>query len=168
GLYALDTDDRRVFAVGDSPLTAFTTKKGEDFRDKAALGFADTEKVQRVDIADAKGQVEVERRSAADWALTRPISAPADGVEVSSLLSQAKDLKADSFITGGARDLARYGLNTPQLTFIVTDDQGSHALLLGAETKDKSPKLYALRRGEPDVMLLEKNALSTLDKGVAE
>lgn len=168
GLYAMDTDDRRVFAVAESTLNAFTSKKGEDFRDKSALGFGDTEKVQRVGIVDSKGQVDVERRSAADWALTRPISAPADGVEVSSLLSQAKDLKADSFIAGGASDLARYGLSNPQLTFTVTDDQGSHALLLGAEAKDKAGKLYALRRGEADVMLLEKNALTTLDKGVPE
>jgi len=150
--------------VSTFAIDAFKNKKPDDFRDKSALALADSEKVTKVAIDGPKGPIEVDRRGT-DWAMVRPTAAPADATEVSSLLTTAKGLQAASFINGGASDLPRYGLDHPRLTLTATDDHGTHTLLLGGQTTGKTPQLYALRRGEADVMLVDKTALDNLSKG---
>src|SRR5262249_29904048 len=89
--YAREKGDERVFVLSSFPIDAFRNKKAEDFRDKALLAIADTEKVKRVTIEGTKGPVEVVKQGT-DWQLTRPQAAKADTIEVNSLVSQAKDM----------------------------------------------------------------------------
>lgn len=167
GLYARETNDQRVIVIPTFALDALRNKKADDFRDKSALPLADTEKVRAVAIQGPKGTVDLAKRGN-DWFLTTPSEAKADSIEVSSLLSQAKDAQAQSFIADGAHDLAKYGLDKPRLTFTATDDKGPHALLLGSQTKEKDPKIYAMRRGEQEVMVLPKLTFDNLDKSAAD
>jgi hypothetical protein len=167
GLYARENGDQRVIVVPTFAIDGLRNKKPEDFRDKSALPLADADKVRTVSIQGPKGNLELAKRGS-DWFITAPTEAKADSIEVSSLLSQAKDAQAQSFIANGAQDLAKYGLERPRLTFTAVDEKGTHTLLLGSETKEKEPKLYALRRGEQEVMLLQKQTFQNLDKTAAD
>jgi len=164
GGFLRDADDQRVLIVPTFAVDALRNKKPDDFRDKSALPLADADKVRRISLQGTKGTVELEKRGT-DWTMTKPLQAKADTMETTSLVSQAKDLQAQSFIPNGAQDLAKYGLDKPRVTLTVTDDAGQHALLIGGQTTEKEPKLYAMRRGEQEVMLLPKTALDSLDKG---
>src|SRR4030095_3318291 len=96
-LYAREKNDQRVFVLSSMAANAFKEKKPDDFRDKSLLGLADTEKVQRLTLDGPKGGGEGEKRGS-DGSLPRPVSAPAETGELNTLVSDAKDTQAASFI----------------------------------------------------------------------
>lgn len=168
GFHARDSRDQRVFVLPTAAAELFKNKKADDYRDRRVLALDDSDKVSSVTIDGTKGKVTLKRRGQSEWEMTQPSATAAEGGEVHSLLSQLKDVvQASSFITDGAKDLARYGLDKPRLTISITDDKGVHTLRIGGETPDKDPKIYAYRSGEPDVMVLERSAFAALDQGPA-
>lgn len=166
-LFAREKGDQRVFALSSFAVDGFKNKKPEDFRDKSLLPIPDTEKVRRVEIFGPKGEVAAERRGE-EWMITRPGESKADSMEVNSLVSQTKTSEAQSFIQGGAKELPKYGLDRARMTVNVTDDKGTHTLLFGAPAPDKEPKVYALRKGEPDVMVVAKSTFDAFFKGPSD
>jgi len=137
------------------------------FRDKKVFDRQhDPEKATALEIATADRTIELEKAEKA-WRLKAPVADFADDSKVSSLLSKARYLEVQKFITEDAKDLAKYGLDKPQLTCRVKAEDGSLiALLVGkAPQGDEKLKdqLYAKRADEPTIFTIKKDFLTDMD-----
>jgi len=164
--YAREAGDGRLFMVATTQVDDLQKKKLDDLRDKRLVELADEKSVQKIVIQRAAGPVEVQRRAEDKWELVQPFAAPADKMDVETLVSQLKTTEADAFAEDAAPDLAKYGLDQPRVTLQVTDKTGQHTVLFGKEAKDG--KVYAARQGESEVTLVSKTAFESLDKKPAD
>lgn len=151
-----------LFLLSSIQADDLRKKKIDDLRDRRLLTVAEDKHVKKVVLTRSAGTVSVERRGEDKWELTQPFKAPADSIDVNSLLSQLRTAEGDSFASNDAADLAPYGLDQPQLTVEVTDNKGVHRLLLGKQTPDG--KVHAARQGSREVLLIAKATFDGLDK----
>ncbi|HIE50539.1 MAG TPA: DUF4340 domain-containing protein [Armatimonadetes bacterium] len=147
--------------------TNIVNKKVKDLRDKTLLAF-ETEEVTRLRLAHEGTVIECAKEGE-EWQLTAPLKAKADEAEIDTLLTAVHDLKIDDFVEEEAADLTPYGLDQPQATVVLTlGAKGENALLLGkkkeGDTDTYTTKLYAKRRGDKRVFLVNGDILDKLRK----
>lgn len=164
--YARELRDGRIFMLGSFTVDDIRNKKIDDLRDKRLLVFESEKAVRKISIRRAAGVTETERRGEDRWELVQPFRAPAEKFDVENLVSQLKTAEAESFAAENVTDLAKYGLDRPRLTVTVTDNRGTHTVLFGKAQKDG--KVFALREGETDVLLVSKWTFESLDKKPAD
>lgn len=164
--YAREPKDGRMFMLSSAQLETIRDKKLDELRDKRLVEMGETKDVKQVSLMRDGKSVELQR-DGEKWRITSPFTAPADRTSVESeLLGQLKSSEAESFADNAAADLAKYGLDKPQLTIRVTDNQGVHAVSFGKALADG--KVYAAREGEKEVTLLSKSTFDTLNKQAAD
>lgn len=123
----------------------------------------------------------------AEWKLTNPVKALADGSAVSNILYDFRDLKALGFAAEKAETLAEYGLEKPAITVSVTyeskddeDEEGGAAaeaeekepeavaktytrqVAVGAEAKGYDEGCYAMLKGDPRVFVMPGGTVEDL------
>lgn len=158
GYFAREAKDGRLFLLGSTQVTDIKDKKIEDLRDKRLLPIKDEKEVGKITIQRGAEQLEVVHKGE-KWEVTQPISAPAEGSDVSTLLDQVKR-DADSFAKD--EEMAKAGLDKPRLVVRVEDKDGTRAIWFGNATKDK--KVYAAREGENELALVSETEFDSLDK----
>lgn len=109
--YVRPDDSRKAF-VAKLDLAAKLDKPLSDFRDKTVMDLS-SDSIARVKIAGPESFELVKRND--KWELIAPLAAPADSDSVRSLLSAVARVTATEFVTDDAKDLAPYGLVSPQL-----------------------------------------------------
>jgi uncharacterized protein DUF4340 len=135
----------------------------KDLRDKKVIDFKDDE-VQSIEIAGGPSTISVER-DGADWKITKPTTLKADPVEVRTLLSSIKGVRAEDFVDEPSA-LADYGLATPRrkITLAIGKD-ATKELWIGAEkAKGNKNVLYVKRPDAPTVYAVGTWAWTSLDK----
>jgi hypothetical protein len=138
-------------------------KKVDDLRDKRLAEVPEDKEVQKLQLQRPDGAVEIQRRGDDKWEMVQPFTAPAEKFDVEGLLSQLRSAEADKFVENNAADLAKYGLDRPQLTLTVTDKKGKqHAVVFGK--RDKDGNLYAARPDDREVTLVGKTTFENLNK----
>jgi hypothetical protein len=165
--YAREPKDGRIFVLGNFQVDDLKNKKVDDLRDKKLLAVAEEKDVQKISVQRPAGPLEIERKGPEKWELAQPFRAPADKMDVESLISQVRSAEADSFVPNSG-DLAKYGLDQPRLTLQVTDNKGQHRLLFGKLEVGKDGKVFALREGEREVMKVAKSTFDSFDKKPAD
>lgn len=168
--YVQRGDDPNVYITAGVFQSGMVKKLG-DLRDKRILTFEDQDVTWMTLTAGADTLV-LERADAnADWAITAPAAYPADGSEVRALLASARGLRANDFVTDAPDvDVARYRLDTPQLTLALrtgTDDGEQRLLIGGANENDATKELYARRADRATVYTIPEYALKNLGKDLA-
>lgn len=162
--YAREAKDGRLFMLSTVQLEALRDKKLDDLRDKRLVELGEPKDVQKVTLARANGAVELERQGE-KWKMTQPYAAPADRTSVESeLLGQLKTAESETFADNAATDLAKYGLDHPQLTITVSDKQGPHVVLF----TQKDGKVYSMRQGDREVVVVPKGTFDSLNKQPAD
>lgn len=159
GYYARETNDGRLFLLNAAQLPDIKDKKIEDLRDKRLLPIKDEKEVQKITVLRDGEQLVLDRQGE-KWAVSQPITAPAELDDVSTLISQVKNGESDTF--ADAADVAKAGLDKPRLVVKVEDKAGAHAIRFGNSTKDK--KVYAAREGETELALVSESTFDSLDK----
>jgi hypothetical protein len=103
----------------------------------------------------------VERNRIGQWVLSKPVSAPADGSKVESLLAMLTSLRVmdgpKGFVADDVDDLARYGLDKPEITVELETAEpqaGRKVLHLGHAVPDNDERVYARTGDENDVVLV--------------
>ncbi len=109
--YVRPNNSKKAF-VAKLDLAAKLDKPLSDFRDKTVLNLS-SDSIARVKIAGPKS-FELFKRDG-KWELTSPLAAPANPDSVRSLLSALARVTATEFVTDDAKNLAPYGLVSPQL-----------------------------------------------------
>ncbi|HEU4753563.1 MAG TPA: DUF4340 domain-containing protein, partial [Armatimonadota bacterium] len=159
--YAREAGSDRMFLVNASQVDDLRNKKVDDLRDKRLVEAPEDKDAQKLTIQRPDGTVEVQRRGEDRWDMVQPFTAAADKLEVESLLSQLRTAEAQKFVENAAADLAKYGLDRPELVLTVTDRKGQpHAVRFGK--RDKDGNAYAARAGENEVTLVSRTTFEGL------
>ena len=154
-------NDPRVLVV-DEALAERLDKPANDFRDKKVFDH-DPEKAVALAITTPQRSLEL-AKAGKDWELTAPVADAADAAKVRSLLSKARDLQVEKFISEDDSKLADYGLDKPQVTCATKGEDGvSMTLLIGAKPKDDDKALYAKRGEAPSIFTIKADFLKDLE-----
>lgn len=137
------------------------------FRDKRVFDRdRDVEKAAALRLVNAARTLDLEKRDKA-WQLKSPVTDLADASKVSGLLSKARNLDAEKFITEDASKPAQYGLDKPQLTCEVKLEDGAPMTLLVGKAVEGDEKLkdqlYAKRSDAPSIFTIKKDFLSDME-----
>lgn len=168
-------DEPRVFVVSNDLAEKLAKgveklEKPEDgakwaaaFRDKRVFERTrDPEKATALRVVGKERTLELARAEKA-WELRSPVTDLADPSKVSSLLSKARNLEVEKFISEDATKLAEYGLDKPQLTAELKAEDGTlMTLLIGGEAPEKD-HLYAKRGEEPSIFTIKKEFLTDIE-----
>ncbi len=176
--YVRPNDSKKAF-VAKLDLAAKLDKPLSDFRDKTVLNLS-SDSIARVKIAGAES-FELLKRDG-KWELTAPLAAPANPDSVRSLLSAVGRVTATEFVTDDAKDLAPYGLVSPQLlaevemapvppttgpasTQPATGPGKVHTLAIGKQIGDK---VYAKISDSPTVFQIRPALIKSLQPKLAK
>jgi hypothetical protein len=156
-VYAQLEDKPAVVLVPES-LLRDAEKPVADYRDKTVLAF-ERKDVKGVEVKTASGQtLSAQLKSADDWQLTAPVTAPADREQVSALLDKLKAARIKEFAAEPpARGPDPYGLEKPlRVTLWIGEekDRTAKTLRLGRAIPEKKT-VYAQREGEATVFTVE-------------
>jgi hypothetical protein len=129
----------------------------------------DRDKLTRMEIESAKGGVVVAREKD-EWKIVTPRVLAADQVEVGSLLTKLRDLRAQGFLSDDASGIPKY-LAKPDVRVALVDQAGvrTTVLLAGSrEMRGGAPSAYAAVAGQGPVALVEGKALADFARSVDE
>jgi hypothetical protein len=165
-VYAQETGKSNVVVVSDGVLRD-VTRPVADWRSKTVLAF-DRQAVTGVDIVTRDETLALES-SDNRWRLTRPRPLPADADSMREFFEKLSAARIKEFVAEAPRSLEPYGLHRPVRVAIHTGtdkDRATKTLLLG-RVDDKKKGVYAMRPGEPSVLLLPDDVWAALPKTTA-
>lgn len=165
-VYAKEPDKAAVFVLPESVLRD-TTKPVADYRDKSILTF-DRNAVSGTQIVTREETLELALTDG-KWRLVRPVGLPADGEAVGDFLDKLQAARVKEFVAEAPPSLTPYGLDRPVRVEIAVGrdkDRATKALLLG-RSDDARKGIFAMRPGEPSVLLLPEEVWTALPKNVA-
>ncbi len=101
---------------------------------EALLLHFDSEQVTALELTTADGTVSATKTDG-EWVITAPVSVPADGAAIDSLVDRLQNGKQDRLISEAAEDLAPFGLAEPVARVTLElEDSGSAMLAVGGDT----------------------------------
>jgi hypothetical protein len=172
GVYAKLETAGNVFLVPTTLLEQFP-KKPNDLRDRTLLTLNETA-IQKIELKAAGESVVLEKilptggeqgTQAEQWQGTQPAEFKADREKIQAMLSAAKELKIEQFVTDEPGDLSLYGLNPPQITvnFWEKDQANPRQLLLGNADIEKTG-IYAKLGDQDSLVLVKSDVLNQFKK----
>jgi hypothetical protein len=141
--------------------------------EKDKVFTVDADKLQELTVTSDGATTSLSKTDGV-WKITAPVSADADGNEVSGLTSTIAGLEVNRVVDENASNLADYGLATPRITVAFKAEGGaSGELHIGDKTPTQSD-MYAMKPGEKRVFLvpafqetsLAKNTFALRDKRI--
>jgi hypothetical protein len=155
--YAQIGDSSEVVLVGSSLLTN-ADKPLNELRDRSVFGAAQFD-VSSVAINNEHGRIELGKKDT-DWILKSAGDAPADDSEVNSLLSEVTSAKADEFASDKSEELAKYGLDKPNITLTAKLNDGSERVLkIGL----KDDEYYAKNSARSEILKVPSSLFDKLN-----
>lgn len=157
--YAMNSQLEPIFTLSSGVLGQFE-KQPADLRDKDLFAFTQFD-VSRIDITTPAGHHVLELHGK-DWKQTSPKAKAEPRDVMDDLLSDLRDLRADSFPQGVS--IAAAGLSSPAYRFDIQYG-GKAETVEVAKMKDH---LYARRANDPTPCELSPGALDAIDKIIAK
>jgi len=112
-----------------------------------------------------QGTLEVEvRKKDGEWAMLKPVEAPADPTAVAGVLGEISALKATSFVSDNGGDLALYGLNAPAMALEVKTTGTNKVLQIGQNDSKETNQIFARVADQASVFLLPRASVESLAK----
>ncbi len=122
------------------------------------------DEITKLVIEKKTGRVVLQRGMDKKWKLVEPAQGVLDNDALQYALGEFAALRAEDFIQEGRDNLAEYGLEEPEVTFIATAGDKTHTLALG---KLQDPeRQYALWSDPALVFTVSTSAANTLTKEV--
>jgi len=128
------------------------------------------ERVQRMDLRDRNGFIQITRRKAGLWFIEQPLVTRAAPSVVRGIIDALYNLRVARFVSDGGGDLISYGLDDPSLKVSLYrgEKEGEVAMLFGNTLKEE-PSLVYVKSGEGDsVYAVSTNILGQLGAKVDE
>ena len=122
------------------------------------------DEITKLVIEKRTGKVVLQRGMDKKWKLVEPAQGVLDNDALQYALGEFAALRAEDFIREGRDNLAEYGLEEPEVTFIATAGDKTHTLALG-KLQD-SERRYALWNDPALVFTVSTSAANTLTKDV--
>lgn len=166
GVYALRAGESSVLLLPEDVWTSLP-KNVAAVRNKIVLEF-DRDKLTRLDIESPRGPVTLVREND-KWRITAPQALAADQVEVGSVLSKVRGLRAQGFLSEDASGIARF-LARPEVKVSLTDAAGGNTLILAPspDRRGGQAMAYAAVAGRGPVTLVDGKALGEIGRSVMD
>lgn len=162
--YAKDEARDPIFTV-DSTFVAALRKDLFDLRDKKIVRFPRS-RINKIELVYADSSIVCQKDTSGNWRVTAPVVQKAKKWKMSGILSDIEMLKAEEFVAEKATDLARYGLDEPQIVAKLWEDREILAQLsLG---KAKGGRVYAQARDKEAIYLVADRIVEKLSPKVAD
>ncbi|MFH1732816.1 MAG: DUF4340 domain-containing protein [Planctomycetota bacterium] len=168
GLVCARSSSRKsVLLVNGGVLAKGLREDVEFFRDRRVVEFA-LNQVQSVSFVYASGRptLTVARRigDPANWRIDGAVSGRADAA-VGPLITRlgALGVEPGGFVSEDPGDLAKFGLDRPQITATVTlKGEAPAKVLIGGSPKDNPKLVYAKSAAEPSIVLVSRSIIDDL------
>jgi len=165
-VYTRVADTGKVLLASSFALDGLIKKSPDEFRDKSVLSLR-REDVERIRVVRSSGALTLTRTNG-KWALSEPISVPADEFAADGICDALTGLKAEKFVAASGADEAKYGLAAPRISVSISAKGGAqYGLKIGKEAPGGSA-FYAARAGSAEVVEIAKTTVETLGKPVGE
>lgn len=152
-----------VLQVGS--VTATFDRDSKGWRDKTILAFA-PDAVTKLVLTTPAEEIALEKNEEGTWAITQPVSAPAQQEVLTTILRTLSSLKALDFAKD--YDVSAYQLDTPQITVtLILKDQEEKRLLIGKMDEEKS-QYYAKNQAKKTIFLIGKYHFDTVNKSLED
>jgi flagellar basal body-associated protein FliL len=119
--------------------------------------------VERLSLNTGTETIVFKKDDKGRWQITSPVEAPADDTEVSRLAEDFSSLKFDRVVEPQAADPKKYEIPKKEVTLWFKSRPNPVRILIGMENPIDS-SLFAMREGDPRVVLLASFLKSDLDK----
>jgi hypothetical protein len=134
-VYALVDGGKDVSLLSDTILTS-SDKNLDDFRDHTVLPGAITDATS-FDLTNQSGEISAVK-DGMNWKIEKPHAADADGSTILTLLGVLSSGQIAHFVADSDKDLGKYGLGSPSITFRAKLPDGKTAeLLIGKKEVDE-------------------------------
>lgn len=160
-VYAKCDDRPNVYAIGDWSVRSLG-KAPEQFRDKTVLAFEPGRVGKLVLTRKAGEPVTLTRAEAGGWTLEGADGKTLKADAISRYLDDLRDLRGADIAAEPPGNLARFGLDAPDLRISLTDKQGQDLGTVIAARRDD--KYYTMRGGGPTVFEARDYMYTRLDK----
>jgi hypothetical protein len=167
-VYAQREGDATVFTVDEELVKAVPTSASA-LRDKTIFAY-DRTKLERVELESPKGKVALAVDGGV-WKITAPAALKVDETAMSDLLFKARDLKAKEFVAEDHKQLARYGLDRPEVRLSLWEKEAKEPkTLLVAAAKEKDLAYATVTGGgaAQPVVLVDGKALADLARSAQD
>jgi len=143
--------------------------KGGEKREKAKqeemrVWSLDGSAIQQIDLTTGGKTVSAERTSDKDWKITAPRTLDADATELDSMAQSAADINRESVIETSAVDLARFGLQSPEISLKLKTKDGEEYSILFGNSNPTGNSTYATVGGTNEVFLVTSSVASNFNK----
>jgi len=154
-----------VYAVHESVLKQLE-KDLTALRDKEILSFRQ-DQAAKVQIAAPKESLALAKGEKGEWRVEGPKKGKAQQGAVADYLTLLNRLKAKGFADDEAKDLKKYGLDSPSLKISIADKDGKSlgTFLLGSKI---GAEYYAGREGSMTVYTLDEFSYDQLNKKLTD
>jgi hypothetical protein len=162
-VYALVDSNPDVYLLPNSLLTS-TDKTAEDLRDRSVLHL-DADQAATTEMKTAASDI-ILKKSPSGWDMTKPEAAAADSDAVTSIISSVATGKMMAVASETADNLAKYGLTTPAVTFIATNDIGQASTLVVG--KKQGDNYYAHDISRPTIFEIDEALYKKLTQSAGD
>lgn len=139
-----DFTGESVYGIADSgktvdllPQTLLLSadKSLENLRDRSVLRV-DSQSLAGFELKNASGEIAATKDSSG-WTLTQPEKKPADADTVTQLVAGVSSARMEAVASETPEDLVKYGLSSPAITLVTTDNRGNkQTLIVGKKDGD--------------------------------
>jgi len=143
--------------------------KGGEKREKAKqeemrVWDLDGSAIQQIDLTTGGKTVSAARTSDKDWKITAPRTLDADATELDSMAQSAAGIDRESVIETSAVDLARFGLQSPEISLKLKTKDGKEYSILFGNSNPTGNSTYATVGGTNEVFLVASSVASNFNK----
>lgn len=161
--YAKRADGTDIFLIRSDVYRALD-KKPEKFRNSRlfSVNMADIDKIE---LTKEDKKVTLIKGAEQKWEFETDKETRCDHDKVVSMLSQVISAKAQSFEADYPESWAEYGLDHPQIKFVITDKDTNtvEGIYLGKK-EDEKHRVYARKMGEDTVITVTESVYNALNK----
>ena len=163
--YVKRDDEETLYLVREGILKDLS-KVANYFRDKTVASMPE-EKIEKVEVKRQDGgDFTITRGAENKWKIDTTQEGTLKAATLSQFIADLRELRGFEIAADNPDDLSTYGLDTPALTLIASDEDGERlsTVLLGQTTVDGTEKRFAIQEGGKTVFTLRDYVFSQLNK----
>lgn len=160
-------EGRGPVVLVDGKVLDDLARGADDLRDKSLLPAFEMSDVKRARVVSGGAPLVVERKGESDWQVVEPKRGGTKERRVADLLLSLKALRWKSIVSSKGDDVARFGLDKPELevTLLKADGAEIAGLLVG---KSEGPQTYVKLKTSPTVYAVDSRLIRDLQKAPGE
>ncbi len=158
-----------IFCLALGGFLYFYEIKGGEQRQKAKeaenqIWKLESNDIQQINLIYPQEQITVVRSGDDKWKITDPRALDADADEINSIASAAADLRRESVVELTAPELAKFGLDPPQMELGVKTKDGKEYSLRFGKNNPTGSSSYASLSDDSQIFLVANHVANTFNK----